>query len=820
MKDFFRNYVKPQPSKALFLEGMRQLKLPGIVYAAVMALTVLLVNMDIGRGSEYVRHYMMDISVDFAFESVVAIAVLSGFFLFGATLYLSHFLRSGKSRDFYGAAPYSFGTVWLNFAGAVYAWNLIGIAAGHLMHTVFMMFRDPKTIGLCLQAFAGNAAFSLTLFGIMTLSVTLTGRILNALATMAGLAALPSTVWAAFHSTMINFYSFFGFVRQPSGGHCPDPIAYLMEACDFMRTVYSYRDVPPLFEILCSGSAIVYDVVMGLLYLAAAVLFASVRTGDTAGKPFVNKPAHLLALLAVTLPVCCWIASQSGILGRHLVYTLSGRDVYAYGAAGLVLLCGFTVLVWLCELLFTFRLKTSVLALKYLPVPIAAAMVITGIGYLADSAEFTTKINPDQVVSFTLPYNASLDDHLAIFRMADSYGRTVTEDARFTDREVIEYAAAWINQYVEDWQENPRQFYHQKVMMGDYSSMGDSYQEYDDGQIGASSQINIRLNLKNGGSITRTVLFDQPHRDQLEKAITGDKTFMQSFLAMPYAAKLNIGMEWVGMTEDDVTAIYKSFVEEYNAMDDAQKLNFLKQELYADYNESLDNEAHLPTVSESDTTAETSDPNQKRRRTVLVSQSYRKGDYIIDQCEIIPGNSLQSPSFCLDIYGYAERHLYQSGYSFSQIFQIDAQRFPKTHALVVKRANDRLPAVLETIEDHAAEMNYLDVGAAYHGADTFTDLDFYYRTNHMTEEWVDESHEYWEEGNWDDDGNYVEYEIETVKVDSNAIVRQLLADAKATGDTVDFSKPYCILYIRANDRNRAVSGQFFVQTELRYQPVE
>lgn len=819
MKDFFRNYVKPQPSKALFREGMRQLKLPGIVYTVITALTALLHYMDTDTdfGSMYVKHYVIGFSVDFAFEVVLPIGVLSGFFLFGAILYLSHFLRSGKSRDFYGAAPYSFGTVWLNFAGAVYAWNLIGIAAGHLVYTVFyMIFSDPKTIGLCLQAFVGNAAFSLMLFGIMTLSVTLTGRILNALAVMAGLAVLPSTVWAAFHSTMINFYSFFGFVRQPSGGHCPDPIAYLIEACDLMRTVYSYRGVPSLFQIFCSGSAIAYCLVMGLLYLAAAVLFASVRTGDTAGKPFVNKPAHLLALLAVTLPVCCWIASQSDILGRHLVYTITVQDVYTYVAAGLVLLCAFTVFVWLCELLFTFRLKTSVFALKYLPVPIAAAMVITGIGYLADSAEFTTKVSPDQVASFTLPYNASLDDDLAIFRMADSYGRTVTEDAHFTDREVIQYVTDWINQYVADWQENPRQFYHQKVM-GDYSDFYEDYDDDDDdGHIGTSSHINIRLYLKNGGSITRTILFDKPHRDQLMKAITGDKTFMQSFLAMPDAAKLNIGMEWEGMTEADVTAIYKSFVEEYNAMDDAQKLNFLKQELYADYNESLDNEAYSRTVSESDTTVENSKSNQKRHRTVLISQSYRKGDYIIDQCDIIPGKSLQPPTFFLDIYGYAERHLYQSDYSFSETFQIDPLRFPKTYALVVKRANDRLPAMLERIEDHAVEMDYLDIGAAYHGADAFTDLQFECRTNHMSEEWIRDSREYWSEGNWDEDGNYYEYEIETVKVDSNAIVRRLLTDAKATGDTVDFSKPYCILYIRASDRNRLVIGQFFVQTELIY----
>ena len=50
------------------------------------------------------------------------------------------------------------------------------------------------------------------------------------------------------------------------------------------------------------------------------------------------------------------------------------------------------------------------------------------------------------------------------------------------------------------------------------------------------------------------------------------------------------------------------------------------------------------------------------------------------------------------------------------------------------------------------------------------------------------------------------------------MVAKLLADAEATGDTVDFSKPYCVLSIHGDSgkKNTRIHRQIFIQTELGY----
>ncbi len=834
MKDFFRNYVKPQPDKALFREGMRQLKLPGMVYAIVMLLFQ--VGMELDHGSYYgfwTKQYTLANPINVYLDEIADItAILSTMFIVGAMFYVSHLLRSGRARDFYCATPHSLGTVWGNFAASVYAWCLIGMAAPYLLCTVVMGFMDYKAIGFCLQAFLGNAAFALMVFGVMMLAVTLTGRILNALITAAGIAFLPSALWGAFHASLNYYYnSLFLFIRYPEGLSCPDPFSVFLDSTELFRlSLQGGRSDG--FALFAGWHVIVYCLLVGAAEIALAMLFASVRTGDTTGRPFINREAHLLSLFSVMLTVYCCAAGLFTVMLDYKVEYFKGM-VFNYISIILVTVIGLTVAFWVCELLLTFDIKRAHRALKYLPIPAAIALAVTGCGYLHTTAEFTTTVDPAEVASFSLVRNSDLNDDLAIFRLSSTYGRTVTEDTRFENRAVIEYVASRINEFVALYQDNPKKAFEQSENW--YYLLEE---ESTEPNPAPDATIAIRLYLKNGRAVTRAIRFDKEHADQLAQAILSDKAFMKQFLALPDSSKLNLDMySTEGMDAADLSTIYDSFLKEYSAMTDEQKLEYLKEILYSDYERNIyydygyqdpavsrdaaadgDPSAPEAVVSESDAV------NRPVNDYKLVSKTCEPGDYIITHCDLTGEGGLTGDYvFRMETQGYAERHLYDTNYLFEQTIRIDRKTFPETHALIVRTCNAGMTDLIKTLTAYNSDgfrgNGYVELSADYYAADSEAHINYDLVMPSYLQWSRDEYRSYWEDAYWDEEAEeYKTNEYKTVEVDSNAMVAKLLADAEATGDTVDFSKPYCVLSIHGDSgkKNTRIHRQIFIQTELGY----
>lgn len=789
----------------------------GIVFIAVSFLCAVMTSgEDYGFPWEQ-KVYIISGGIDYYFdEFVTGVASVSVVYLIGALLYISHFLRSGRARDFYCSTPHSVGTIWLNFAAAAYAWNLIGITVAHVLHSAVMLFRDVKTIGLCLQGFAGNVAFSLMIFGMVVLAITLTGKLLNALITMLGLALLPSMIWGAFHASALNYYTLFNFVRYPQNFTCPDPFAFFVQEFSILRLYGgTYNGIPDGFALICSGRTILYCLIMSVLYLAADILFASVRTGDTAGRPFINQAAHFVSLMAVMLPIFCWGAAMLANFLEVRVYNYESQ-LLDYCIVTIMGIVAFLAIYWICELALTFDPKHSHHAYKYLPVPVVIALALAGVGYLVDTAEFTTTVEAAEVESFSLVRNNRLEDSLAIFRMSDSYGRTITEDADFTDAESIKYITAKVNDFVKLYEQNPKKAYRSSPEWLEYDEYGMS----SDG----TWPISIRLNLKNGRQITRVVKFDEEHVAQLVTAITNDKEYMSKFLALPSSEKINIGVDLDGLTSDNAVSIYDCFVKEYNALSDEQKLAYLKMNLYSDYSDS-EAVIYRENISEYDgviTTEEqaqsvVSESDIKETNIKLVSKSVEIGQYYIDNCiyydasdNLLDGNY----RFDLTIIGYADGHLYESNYRFDQPFEVDNRLFPQTVALLVKTCNAKIPEVLK---DLSARQNvdgeYDLVWANYYTKTNYVELeyDLVPSQQRLLSDVKAESQSYWQDYYYDEDyDSYESFQPQVITVDSTAMMEKLLADAEATGDSIDFTKPYC--------RVKAMGGDgyidFFVQTEF------
>lgn len=833
MKDFLKNQSKPLWKPSIFGEGLRQLRLLGIVYTAISVVMLLLIFLDYyDYGGDYQKQYFISGGISGGVDEVVIMLVISStIFIVAASLYLMRFLRSAKARDFYCSTPNSVGTVWLNFAAAVYAWNLIGLLAAYVPLTLLMMIQDVKSFGMCLQMFVGNFTFSLMVFGFTMLAVILTGRLINAIASIIGFAFTPALLWAVYHAALIEYFTAFGFLRFPNGLTCPDPFGRLLEAFDMYYgfSTYSASQFDTPFDAFCSGGTIFYCLVMGILYFAAAFLFASIRTGDTAGRPFVNKAAHFIALMALVVPTVS--------IGTHMMTSILLRNGKLWGwrdtyleetvfeiAFIIILVLG---VCWLAELLYTFDIKHSHLSLKYLPIPVAVAALLAGIGYAQTAADMTTTVDSKDVESVTLVRNNYLDDSLAIFRLHDTYGRTVTEKSSFKDAETINYVTKQINDFVKLYQEDTKRAYSAVEEEDIYGSDYDYYYGEEESPVSDDdiNYINIQLNLKNGKTVTRSIKFDKAHREQMAAAIESDKDYMKQFLTLPDADQLNISIGIDGNTigAAEVTEIYKAFLKEYNALSDEEKFRYLKSNLYSDYDEydysysepvtvvvesePVDEEKERSVVSESDVTADK-----------LVSKSSKAGDYVIENSDFyITADGLGEHTFLLDIEGYADGHLYDEKYHFTQTLRFGTKTMPETHALTVKTCNAKIPETLKALEEAANDTKsagWIQIRADYYGdkQETYVCYDQY---SHTYERWydnytVDDYEDYYDE----ETDQYRQRKLETIEVDSNAMVAKLLSDAAATGESVDFTKPYCEVIVNIHRNRQTSTNNFFIQTEF------
>ena len=331
------------------------------------------------------------------------------------------------------------------------------------------------------------------------------------------------------------------------------------------------------------------------------------------------------------------------------------------------------------------------------------------------------------------------------------------------------------------------------------------YDKYSDGN--GNSFITLRLNLKNGKQLYRTVAFDQKHIKCLASAILSDSDFMKKFLTMPAADKINVGFDGIeGMTGDEAVAVYKSFTEEYNSLSDAEKLDFIKSCVMRD---SFSYNAEEETTDEDEIPApETVSPTELN----LISKSKKPGDYAI--LESYFNEKSTEDGVDLRIAGYPEGELYNVEHYFNQSLLIDSKRFPKTIALIVRTCNAKFKNIPDRVKASVMDEVYrfYDFDANYYSnGNSLTVLYVYLNGNGETN--ADLNVPGRRTGSYDEDEKVLYKDIE---VDSNEMIERLFKDTAAT-ETIDFTKPYCKFTWNNSESRRSDLPRhltFYAQTDF------
>ena len=804
----FKKADLPVFKKSLFFEGLRQLRAPGIAYSVIAAILTLRFVLPGLCNDEYAHTYTLaDTLESQTGEAPIFIFLLASFFAVLAVFYITNFMRSAKARDFYCAAPHSHGTLWLNFVGSALAWTAAGVLAFFLMCCAILMPFDPKVIGALFFVACNVFASVLMVFGMAVLAVTLTGRLVPALATLAGFSALSMSLKIAFNGGWSSVFAKFNLVTKASDLEMYDPIYFILRR---MFLSFSYNNLYSLtiYRLFSSWQTIGYGLLVGAVMLAIASVFATIRTGDTAGKAFVNELAHVISLTAVTLPIGTGISyfffkvcENVVYRNRYATFVIDGSGIFPFILSVLFVAGGF----WALELLLTFDVKNAHRAVKYLPIPVAVTMAALLLGFFGMRAEFNTVPAADEVESFTLVRNDILPDELAFLRMKETFGRTVTDEAAFNDAETIRYVTGIMKELSDKNGHDLQKAYNSPTIWDSENSGRYNYNANHDGY--GNPFITLRLNLKNGKHLYRTVAFDEKHIKGLESAILSDSDFMKKFLTLPAADKINVGFDNVeGMTGDEAVAVYRRFAQEYNALSDAEKIDYIKSCVMDDYNRyetegSAYDEEALPEP-------ETVSPTELN----LISKSKKPGDYAIVESHF--NEKSTEDGVDLWIAGYPEGELYNVEHYFNQSLLIDSKRFPKTIALIVRTCNAKFKNIPDRVKASVMDEVYrfCDFDANYYSnGNSLTVLYVYLNGNGEAN--ADLNVPGRRTGRYDEDEKVLYKDIE---VDSNEMIERLFKDTAAT-ETIDFTKPYCKFTWNNSESRRSDLPRhltFYAQTDF------
>lgn len=708
---------------------------------------------------------------------MASIMLLSAIFITAASLILFSFLYSPKSRDFYCSTPNSICTLWLSFASSIMTWAAVGILAGNLIQLPFILISDVKYFMTWLTSLVSTFAFALLVMGIISLALSLTGKIIPAIITIAGIALMPAMLHTTATATFSAFFGQFYFITNEPDSF-PDVFSVLFRAI-FMDIYPSYglNEEFSIFSFLCSSSAIIYNLLLGVVYLAAAAWFMTIRTGDAAGKPFVNKVTHIISLLVVTFDVTAIVGTvlTDVICDMRLYpsYYSDTSEIMDIILITVICLVATVISFWVCELILTFNIKKSYRALKFLPVPIVAVAVITGVGYLCFNADIRTAPKADEIKSVTLVRNEYLSDELAIFRMYGTYGRLVTNEAEFTDKQIINYVSGQIGKFVDSYDKS-------------VSDTADYYM----GMGSETQAVNLKINLKDGRTITRTIEASDDFFAKLKSAMTSDSDYMKDFLAIPDASYTNICISDInGLKQDDVLKIYQTFSEEYSKMSDKDKLAYMKANLYYDYDDSM------VYVEDYDEEYYDEEGFVSASDFILENKSYKQGDYETYMDGYSLNRSIKSAEiFSINVSGYKDGRFYDENAYFSQVYSISYKYFPKTIETLAEICNENLNEFSE-IKGRINKTSYLTLDTCYYGKDSVMGITYSYINEGDVAWYEDTQAEYNIESGYYENGEYQfdneeDYITRLIEIDGKDYVAKLFDDA-AKAETIDFSKPYC-----------------------------
>ena len=491
-------------SRGLYTEGLRQLRLTGVILLIISLFIGVIVPI-----VQYINYVSYRIHDEFGYEPEVVeflemCPITVGIFTVAAlvfTLILFGSFNRRNASDFYHSLPYTRTCVFLSFSAAIFTW-IIGMAVVTCAVTlgVYGLFPQLFIINLngmfdiLLTLFACSVIIVFGVIAAMSITGTPVANI-----TAAGLILfLPRLIVTLFTFALGNLAP---IIEGHFGIFNPEHnvfVGMLLMAVDMVNVDPFTENIP----------ADIYSIFVGLVYGVIALVLFNNRKSETAGQSAPAKKVQAAIRICVALVI-------------SLIVTTVLMDDFEIAIA--VVFYSIAVLAYfIYELITTKRFKNLIGA-----IPGLAVVVVLNIAFVAGcfgasmiTHAYTPEVNDVSAIYIMgedINYNYQID--------FSEYATQAASTVKIDDKEAIGYACKNLKESVERSKDGK---FHANAWI-DY----DEYESKED--VIYYSQLSLTYVSKNGVERQRNIYMPQSDYEAFMNAIQSNDAYKEKFFEIPEA---------------------------------------------------------------------------------------------------------------------------------------------------------------------------------------------------------------------------------------------------------------------------------------------
>lgn len=442
---------------ALYREGARQLRIGGVVLLVVsLVLSVLppvlgWLSVQNGRTQSHNNQLPFSVSANMLAPVFIPLMFLVPVIL---TLLLFSAFHTRKGSDFYHAIANTRGSIFISFGAAVLSWTagitILSVLLPTLLYAALGAVLIPVYIPCVLFTYLAGGTL---VTAVMLLAMALTGTILVNLILGALILFLPRVVMTLFtysvtSSLHILEASSLGLIGNV-GSNIPFQFLYVLL---FAFTRSSDSGAANTSNIMLSGSAIAYTLVLAAIYFVLGWFAFRCRQSETAGVSAPNRLFQHIYRCAFTLPIAVFIP--------FCILTVPSEDS---SKITLVIILAVIALIayFLFELISTKKLKNLLTAVPVLLV-VVAIDAIFGFGALGvrnSVLQTHAPVKDIQSVTIRWDHTASYDDGMTVYyhendRNVQQYNDILAQNDSFSQNAVKKRVSSDLDNTIKVVQSN------------------------------------------------------------------------------------------------------------------------------------------------------------------------------------------------------------------------------------------------------------------------------------------------------------------------------------------------------------------------------
>ena len=423
--------------KSLYLEGLKQGRLIGILFTALLTLAGLIVPInEIMTHESYTDLYLSSYGgIEYSFlECNFGLVLCFGAIAPLLTLVLFNFTTKRNASDFYHSLPHTRTCVTISFAAAILTWVMVAIAVSSGLSSLAASLSPNMNLVLTnapIYLFNIVSASFMVMASVM-LAMSLTGNLFSNITVSLMIIFLPRLLIllmtnAISDATMVIADSLDTGLLSPL---LNIPFAAVFGVFDIVNNASN------VFENLQSG---VYTLCLGVLYFIVSIILFNKRNSEAATKSAATEKLQSVIRVAISFAVCIIVVTTVFVENN-----LNAKEVRDY-ASVVILGYALAVLVYFAYELITTR-KFSRLKKIFPGLIVLGVLNIVCYGamqFLLNDIE-SFRPEPDEIVSIEIIE----DDHYSSF--TDQYFDEKVKNTVIEDDEVIEIISTNLKEMLDD----------------------------------------------------------------------------------------------------------------------------------------------------------------------------------------------------------------------------------------------------------------------------------------------------------------------------------------------------------------------------------